>query len=102
MRPNRHMILKFLSDNRSELSNQYGVQRIGLFGSYSRGQQSKKSDVDILVSFNRDIDLFDFIDLKEHLERHLGVTVDLVMETALKPSIGKQILSEVDYATQAE
>ena len=94
---NRVTIKKLLSENQSELSSRYGVQKIGLFGSYSRGQQKEESDVDILVSFNRDIDLFDFIDLREHLENCLGIKVDLVMETALKPSIGRHILSEVDY-----
>jgi len=68
-----------------------------LFGSYLRNQQRKKSDVDILVAFNRDIDLFDFIDLRDYLEKQLNVKVDLVMESALKPNIGKRILEEVEY-----
>ena len=97
MQMNRDIILKLLSENQAEIIRRYGVKKIGLFGSYSRGQQSKESDADILVSFNRDIDLFDFIDLREHLENCLGVKVDLVMESALKPSIGKRILAEVDY-----
>ena len=75
----------------------YGVQRLGLFGSYVREKQSKRSDIDILVSFNRDIDLFDFLDLREYLESQLRIKVDLVMESALKPAIGKRILSEVEY-----
>ncbi len=75
----------------------YGVQRLGLFGSYVREKQSKRSDIDILVSFNRDIDLFEFLDLREYLESQLRIKVDLVMESALKPAIGKRILSEVEY-----
>ncbi|MBU1180771.1 MAG: nucleotidyltransferase domain-containing protein, partial [Proteobacteria bacterium] len=60
-------------------------------------KQSKRSDIDILVAFNRDIDLFDFLDLREFLESQLSLKVDLVMESALKPAIGKRILSEVEY-----
>lgn len=79
------------------MESQYGVQRLGLFGSYVREKQGKKSDIDILVAFNRDIDLFDFLELREFLEKQLGLKVDLVMESALKPAIGKRILSEVEY-----
>ena len=64
---------------------------------YVREKQRKKSDIDILVTFNRDIDLFDFLDLREYLENQLHAKVDLVMESALKPAIGKRILSEVEY-----
>ncbi|PJA49656.1 MAG: nucleotidyltransferase, partial [Syntrophobacterales bacterium CG_4_9_14_3_um_filter_49_8] len=55
------------------------------------------SDIDILVTFSRDIDLFDFVDLREFLEKRLHTKVDLVMESALKPTIGKRILAEVEY-----
>ncbi len=75
----------------------FGVEKVGLFGSYVRGQQKKRSDIDILVSFSRDIDLFDFVDLCEYLENRLHQKVDLVMVSALKPAIGKRILSEVEY-----
>ena len=79
------------------MESHYGVKRLGLFGSYVKEKQSKRSDIDILVSFNRDIDLFDFLDLREYLESQLRIKVDLVMESALKPAIGKRILSEVEY-----
>lgn len=75
----------------------FGVQRLGLFGSYVKGRQRKKSDIDILVAFNRDIDFFDFLDLREFLESRFNAKVDLVMESALKPAIGKRILAEVEY-----
>jgi predicted nucleotidyltransferase len=90
-------IIKIIRNSKPEMESHYGVQRLGLFGSYVREKQSKKSDIDILVTFNRDIDLFDFIDLREYLENRLRIKVDLVMESALKPAIGKRILSEVEY-----
>jgi uncharacterized protein len=90
-------IIEIIRNNKPELELRYGVQRLGLFGSYVREKQRKKSDIDILVKFNREIDLFDFIDLREYLENQLNAKVDLVMESALKPNIGKRILSEVEY-----
>lgn len=90
-------IIKIIRDSKPEMESQYGVQRLGLFGSYVRDKQNKRSDIDILVTFNRDIDLFDFLDLREYLESQLQAKVDLVMESALKPAIGKRILSEVEY-----
>ena len=90
-------IIKIIRNSKPEMESHYGVQRLGLFGSYVREKQRKKSDIDILVTFNRDIDLFDFLDLREYLEGQLQAKVDLVMESALKPAIGKRILSEVEY-----
>ena len=90
-------IIKIIRNKKPEMESRYGVQRLGLFGSYVRGSQRKKSDIDILVTFNRDINLFDFLDLRKYLESQLQAKVDLVMETALKPAIGKRILSEVEY-----
>jgi uncharacterized protein len=90
-------IIKIIRNSKPEMESLYGVQRLGLFGSYVREKQSKRSDIDILVTFNRDIDLFDFLDLREYLEGQLHIKVDLVMESALKPAIGKRILSEVEY-----
>jgi uncharacterized protein len=90
-------IIKIIKSNKAAIEARYGVQRLGLFGSYVREKQSKRSDIDILVTFNRDIDLFDFLDLRDYLEDQLHAKVDLVMESALKPAIGKRILSEVEY-----
>jgi hypothetical protein len=90
-------IIKITKSNKLEIESRYGVQRLGLFGSFVKERQRKKSDVDILVTFNRDIDLFEFLDLREFLEKKLGTKVDLVMATALKPTISKRILAEVEY-----
>jgi predicted nucleotidyltransferase len=90
-------IIEIIRNSKPDMESLYGVQRLGLFGSYVREKQRKKSDIDILVTFSRDIDLFDFLDLREYLENQLHAKVDLVMESALKPAIGKRILSEVEY-----
>jgi predicted nucleotidyltransferase len=90
-------IINIIRNSKPEMESHYGVQRLGLFGSHIKNKQRKKSDIDILVKFNRDIDLFDFLDLREYLESRLNAKVDLVMESALKPAIGKRILAEVEY-----
>lgn len=90
-------IINIIRANKPEIVSRYGVRELGLFGSCARGDQVKTSDIDILVSFTKDIDLFEFIDLREFLENRLQKKVDLAMETALKPSIGRRILSEVEY-----
>ena len=77
------------------LAKKYGIREIGIFGSYSRGEQKNKSDVDVLVDFTNSISLLDFVHLENELSDLLGVKVDLVMKTALKPRIGKHILEEV-------
>ena len=78
-----------------ELRKQYRVKSLGLFGSYVRGRQRKTSDLDILVEFDRAPSLFEFVELQEYLNTALGIRVDLVMKTALKPAIGERILAEV-------
>jgi len=90
-------IIQIIRKSKPEIEAQYGVKRLGLFGSYVKEKQRKRSDIDILVTFKRDVDLFDFLDLREYLEKKLRARVDLVMESALKPAIGKRILSEVEY-----
>jgi predicted nucleotidyltransferase len=90
-------IINAIRSSKPEMETRYAVKRLGLFGSYVKGRQKKKSDIDILVTFSRDIDLFEFLDLREFLESRLNAKVDLVMESALKPAIGRRILSEVEY-----
>lgn len=90
-------ILDIIRQSQAEMATRYGVDRMGLFGSFARGEESCDSDIDILVSFRRDIDLFEFVDLKEYLQERLHHKVDLVMESALKPTIGKRIRAEVEY-----
>jgi len=78
-----------------DLRRRYGVRSVGLFGSYARGEQGRRSDVDLLVEFDAPIGLLRFVELERHLGDALGVKVDLVMKSALKPRIGRRILEEV-------
>jgi predicted nucleotidyltransferase len=86
-----------LAVQKRELRQKYRVKEIGIFGSYVRGEQKKRSDVDLLVEFEEpsDLTLLDFVRLENYLSEILGVKVDLVEKNALKPRIGKRILEEV-------
>ncbi|MCX5797882.1 MAG: nucleotidyltransferase family protein [Elusimicrobia bacterium] len=74
-----------------------GVRRLGLFGSYARGQASRSSDMDFLVEFEEKS--FDaYMDLKDYLEKLFHRRVDLVLRDAIKPRLRPAILREVVYA----
>lgn len=87
--------IKKLQGMLPELKKKYPIKYIGVFGSYVRGEQSASSDLDILVEFNGSITLLGYARLENELSDKLGIKVDLVSKTALKPRIGKHILSEV-------
>ena len=77
-----------------------GVKRLGLFGSFVRGQQDGDSDVDVLVEFESDGKTFDnFIKLAFFLEELLARRVELVTPESLSPYIGPHIMNEVEYVT---
>ena len=80
-----------------DLKEKFKVKTIGLFGSYAKGEQKEKSDLDILVDFYEPISLFRFIELEDFLSQQLGVKVDLVMKDALKSRIKDSILKEAIY-----
>jgi predicted nucleotidyltransferase len=86
-----------LAKHKPEIQKKFKVKEIGVFGSYIRGKQKHKSDVDVLVEFSEPVGLFEFMDLEEYLQSLLAVRVDLVSKKALKPAIGERILKEVVY-----
>ncbi len=77
----------------------YGVQRIALFGSVVRGEETPESDIDILVEFEeprkRPFGLFKWIELEDELSKRLGRKADLVSATALKPRIRPHVQAEM-------
>jgi predicted nucleotidyltransferase len=83
-----------IDQHRSTLDERFKVKSVAVFGSYLSGEQSHKSDIDILVEFHKTIDLFEFIALENFLSEILGRKVDLVMKDTLKPRIKDRILRE--------
>ncbi|MDD3234150.1 MAG: nucleotidyltransferase family protein [Candidatus Omnitrophota bacterium] len=91
-------ILTKIKQHSNDLKN-YGVRKVGLFGSFARSGQHPKSDIDILVEFNKGDKTFDnYMDLKFFLEKLFHRKIDLVIKDALKAQIKNKVLSEVKYA----
>jgi predicted nucleotidyltransferase len=90
-------IKQWLVQHKSVLQERYHVRELGIFGSYVRQEQTKTSDVDMLVEFSETPSLLKFVNLENYLSDNLGVKVDLVHKAGLKPRIGDRILAEVIY-----
>ena len=90
-------IKHWLVQHKSVLQERYHVRELGIFGSYVRQEQTKTSDVDMLVEFSETPSLLKFVNLENYLSDNLGVKVDLVHKAGLKPRIGDRILAEVIY-----
>ena len=83
-----------LRENLPELKERHGVESLGIFGSYVRGEEQEGSDLDVLIEINRRTGLFGFVALERHLSELLGIKVDLVMKRSLRRRIGRRILEE--------
>jgi len=93
----KKIILKILKENKDLLKEKYNVKDIGLFGSYSRGTQTKKSDIDLLINFSEPIDFFKLFELEEFLSNLLGAKVEIVTPNSIKKIIKPYILQDIIY-----
>jgi len=95
---NKDFIISTLKSNKKTLSR-LGIREIGLFGSYSRDEQSENSDIDILIDFEPALENYDnyiaVCDIFENLFKN--EKVEIVTKNGLSPYIGKKILNEVLY-----
>jgi len=95
--PSLKEIDEILKAHKEEFYQKYSVVEIGIFGSIVRGEQKKRSDIDILVEFEKVPDLLEFIALEEYLRKVLKKKVDLVRKEAVRPELKGRILKEVVY-----
>ena len=93
---NINEIKELRQKNKLYLVNKYNLKSIALFGSITRNEATEKSDVDILVDFEKPIGL-EFVMLADELENILGVKVDLVTPNALKPKMFEYIKQDLQY-----
>lgn len=89
-------VLNQISSIREELSGRFTVKRIGVFGSYARGEEKAESDIDIIVELDEQT-LDHYMDLKFRLEEMLQRPVDLVIADTIKPRLKPIIEREVIY-----
>ena len=92
--------VELLRKHESEIFKNYGVHRIGIFGSFAKGTEHEASDIDILVEFSPGKKTFDnYMNLKYFLESLFNRQVDLITSEGLHPHIRDTVLNEVIYAS---
>ncbi|HJP94694.1 MAG TPA: nucleotidyltransferase family protein [Pyrinomonadaceae bacterium] len=96
----RDRIIQLLQREREHLAAEFGVSKIGLFGSYAKGQANDTSDIDLLVEFERPIG-FQFLDLVDYLEALLGSKVEVLTPAGIQnirvKHVAKSISETVVY-----
>jgi len=90
----RSSVLATLSTQAEELRRRFSVRQISIFGSVAREEADDRSDVDLLVEFDRPIGLLTFVALKQHLEAIFRCSVDLVEPDAVHPALRQRVLAE--------
>jgi predicted nucleotidyltransferase len=91
-------ITKILQEDFSYLASEYGVKRIGLFGSYAKGMPTDTSDIDIVVEFARPIG-FRFAEFAEYLENLLGKSVDILTPAGIQGIRIERIARNIEEST---
>jgi len=93
-------IIKFLTDNKPYIRQNFRCSEIGLFGSYARNEQNDESDIDILVVFEPNTpDLYDLeLELKEYLKLNFNREIDICAKNWIKPVFKPLVLEEAIYA----
>lgn len=97
---NKNTIISYLQDHKKEFSSHYGITKIGLFGSYARGEETKDSDIDIIIELEKDtIDIHEKkLLLKQTIESFFHKKVDIAREKYLRPLAKAEILKEATFA----
>ena len=90
-------IIDLLKIHAKDIKTYFGVKRIGLFGSFARGDQKEASDIDILVEFEKPT-FRNFMDLSFYLEDLFGRKVDLVTVKGLHPRIRPYVEKDVIWS----
>ena len=91
-------LVNFLKQHKQYLNDEFGVYKIGLFGSYAKGTNQEHSDIDIAIEIYKDKkNLHVFLAIKRYLEENFETGVDLGLEHTLKPVIKEQIKKEIIY-----
>lgn len=90
-------IITILKENDNILKN-FGIKKVGIFGSFVREEQNDDSDVDLLAEFEKEQKTFDnFMNAAFFLEDVLGIPVELVTEESISPYLKPHIMKEVEY-----
>ena len=98
---NKEALIALLMENQERILS-FGIDRIGIFGSFVRNEMTVDSDVDFYVEFKEAFKSYDnFMDLAFYLKELTGREIELVTPNSLSPYIGPEILKEVKYVIAA-
>jgi hypothetical protein len=93
----KHEIIAFLKDHKQEMQEKFGATRIGLAGSYARGDATEESDIDIIVELHSQNRFRSFFYLQYFLQDALGKRIDLATESGLKPIVRQTVFKDILY-----
>lgn len=89
-------ILQILRKHKPELQRKYPVSRLGVFGSYARGEATDKSDIDIAVDIDGPMGL-SFVEMADEIEALLGIKTDVVPKRSIKPQYLDYVEKDIIY-----
>ncbi len=89
-------ILTFLEQNKQQIQEKFGVEKIALFGSYAKDCANESSDIDIAIE-SKQKDFFIREDLREYLEKHFKKSVDVGYIDSFREFYKQKILKELIY-----
>lgn len=93
----REEIMAFLRDHKGEMSERFGVTRLGVAGSFARGEATENSDIDIIVDLHSRNTFRSFFGLLHYLQDALPHRIDLATEASLKPLVREQVMKDIRY-----
>ncbi|MBN2890322.1 MAG: nucleotidyltransferase domain-containing protein [Bacteroidales bacterium] len=97
--PDKQDIIDFLAENKDFFKKKFGIIKIGIFGSYARGEQTENSDIDILILMNENTeDIFDKrLEFRDLISEEFSKNVDVCHEQAIKPMFKPLIFKDLIY-----
>jgi hypothetical protein len=90
-------IKEILMQHKKELRQAHRIKKVGIFGSLARGDQNKRSDIDLLAEFEEPVSLLDLVGAELYLRKILKTKVDLIPKEDIRPELKKRILKETVY-----
>ncbi len=97
LRMSLEQILDELREFNKDAKEKYKISILGVFGSVVRGEQSKQSDLDVLIEIHQGASLFDLCGIAADLEEHFGCKVDVIPQKNIREELKENILSEALY-----
>ncbi|MFH1387453.1 MAG: nucleotidyltransferase family protein [bacterium] len=90
------------TDKLSKMCGKYDISFLGIFGSYARGDQTAKSDLDLLAKFSKRKSLLDLVKTERELSTALNVKVDLLTEKSLSPYLRDKVMGSLKVVYDRE